>query len=61
MTLQAEHKNMCVPLRNSDLFSKKRRFSWNLPPVYDILSMIEYNSLKTRYMPSKLASFDGIR
>ena len=60
-TLQAEHKNMCGSLRNSDLFKKKRRFSCISPTEHDILGMIHDNSLKTGVIPSKLVSIDSIR
>ena len=60
-TQQAEHKNMCVSLRNNDLFSKNHRFSCISPTEYDILCMIGDNSIKTRVIPSKLVSIDSIR
>ena len=60
-TLQAEHKNMCGSLRNSDLFKKKRRFSCISPTEHDILGMFHGNSLKTRVLLSKLVSIDSIR
>ena len=52
---------MCVSLRNNDLFSNRRRFSCISPTDHDILGMIDDNSLKTRVIASKLASFDRIR
>lgn len=51
-TLQTENKNMCVPLRNNDLFSKERRFSLFSPSEHDILCMNDDNTLKTRVIPS---------
>ena len=60
-TLQAEHKNMCVSLRNNDLFSKKRRFSCISPTELDILGMIDDISLKTCVIASKLGPIDKIR
>ena len=46
LTLLAEHKNMCVSLRNNDLFY--------------VLGAIDDYSLKTRVL-SKLVSIDTIR
>ena len=54
LTLLAEHKNMCVSLRNNDLFSKKRRFSCISATEHHHLGMIDNNSLKIRVIPSKL-------
>ena len=61
LTLLAEHKNMCVSLRNNDLFSKKRRFSCISPTELDILGMIDDISLKTCVIASKLGPIDKIR
>ena len=52
---------MSVSLRNNDLFSKKRRFSWILATEHDPLSMIVDISLKTRAIPSKQISVDSFR
>ena len=52
---------MFVFVRNCDLFSKKLRFSCISPTENDISRMIHDNSLKTRVIPSKLVSIDGIR
>ena len=60
-TLQAKHENMCVSLRNNDLFLKKLRFSCISQTEHDYLGKIDDNSLKTRVIPSKLASIDSIR
>ena len=59
--LHAERKNMCVSVRENELLSKKRRFSYISPTEQDILGMIDDNSMKTRVIPSKLTSFDRIR
>ena len=58
--LHAEHTNMCISLRNNDIFSKKRRFSCISPTKQDILGMIDGNALKTRVIPPKLSSIDRI-
>ena len=60
-SLRAEQENMCVSLRNIDLYSKKRRISCILPTELDILVMIDDKSLKTRVIASKLAPIDKIR
>ena len=60
-TLQAERKDICVPVWNRDLFSKKRRFSFMSQAEQDISHTIVDNCLKTSVVPPKLASFDRIR
>ena len=60
-TLQAERKIMCIFLGINDLFSKKRRFSCISHSEHDILGMTDDTSLKTRVIPLKLVSIDGIR
>ena len=60
-TLRADHKNMWVSLRNSLLFSKKRRFSCISPTNHNIFGTIDDNSLKTRVIHSKLVSIDSSR
>ena len=60
-TLQTDHKDMYLFLRNNLLFSKKRRFLCISPTEYDVLAKIDDNSLKTRVIPSKLVSIDSIR
>ena len=52
---------MCIFLGINDLFSKKRRFSCISHSEHDILGMTEDTSLKTRVIPLKLVSIDGIR
>ena len=59
-TLQAEHKNMSVSLRNNHLFTKKRRFSCISTTEHDILGMTDDNSLNIRVILSKLVSIDRI-
>ena len=60
-TPPAECKKTCVSGRNNVLFSKKRRFRLISQTEHDILGMIDDNSLNTRVIPSKLASFDRFR
>ena len=52
---------MYVSLRNNDLFSKKRHFSFISPTEHDILGTIDYNSLKTSDVHSKIVSVVSIR
>ena len=59
-TLQADRKDMCVPVWNNDLFSKKLRFSCFSPSEQDILGMIDDNALITRVIPLKLDWIDRI-
>ena len=60
-TLQAKHENMRASRGNNQLFSKKRRFSCISRMEHDYLGKIDDNSLKTRVIPLKLVSIDGIR
>ena len=59
-TLQTEHKNMCMPLRNNDLFSKTLCLSCFSPTEQDILGMTEDNALLTRVIPLNLDWIDRI-
>ena len=60
LTLQVDHKNMYLSLKNNLLFSKKPRFSClSLTELY-VLAMIKDNSLKTQDIRFKLLSFDSI-
>ena len=61
ITLQVDHKNMYLSLKNNFLFSKKRRCSCLSPTEHDILDMIDDYSSKTQDIRSKLVSFDSIR
>ena len=60
-TLQAKHENMCVSLRNNDLFLKKLRFSCISPTEHDVLVKIDDLSKETRHIPSKLVWIYSIR
>ena len=61
VTLQVNHKNMFLWLRNNLLFSKKRRFSCLSNMGHDILCMINDNSMNTQGISWKLVSSDIIR
>ena len=52
LTLQANHKNMDLSLENNILLTKKLRVSYLSPTEYDILDMIDNNSLTTQDIPS---------
>ena len=61
LTLPVKKKCMYLSLKNNLLFPKKRRFSCLSPTEYDILDMIEDNSLKTQDIRFKLVAFHSIR
>ena len=60
-TQQISIKNICLPLKNNRLFSQSLRFSSLLHKEYDILAMINDNSLKTQEFHCQLVLFDSIR
>ena len=61
LTLEVDHKNMYVCMKNALLFLEKHRFSCISPTEHDILTIIDDNSLETQDIPPKLVSLDSIR